>query len=76
MNYEWLYNSRQPRQHWLYCGTRTVGLVYEVQPDSYSVYGEDFQRNPFARKFMGVMPTLQEAKDLLVTLTASQHPNL
>jgi hypothetical protein len=47
--------------------------VYEVQPDAYSVYGEDFEKNSFARKHLGVMPTLDEAKDMLVTITASQN---
>ncbi len=73
MNYQWIYNSRQPRQHWLYYGTAIHGLVYEVKPDAFSVYGEDFEKNPFARKFLGVMPTLEEAKDMLLTITASQH---
>jgi hypothetical protein len=73
MTYEWHYNSRNPRQHWLYMGTSIQGLVYEVQPDAFSVYGESFQRNPFARVFLGVMPTLEEAKDMLVTITASQQ---
>lgn len=77
MNYHWTTDARTPRQHWLYSGDvgskRTIGLVYEVQPDAYSVYGEGFQRNPFARQFLGFMPTLEEAKDMLVTITASQN---
>jgi hypothetical protein len=70
--YEWFQDLNSPRQHWLYADKQTRGLVYEVQPDAYSVYGEDFAKNPFARKFLGVMPTLHEAKDLLLTITASQ----
>ena len=77
MNYDWKTDARTPRQHWLYIGEvgtrRIAGLVYEVQPDAYSVYGEDFGKNPFARKFLGVMPTFDEAKNLLVTITASQN---
>jgi hypothetical protein len=77
MNYHWTTDARTPRQHWLYIGEvgskRTAGLVYEVQPDAYSVYGEDFEKNSFARKHLGVMPTLDEAKDMLVTITASQN---
>ena len=77
MNYHWTTDARTPRQHWLYLdavgSARTLGLVYEVQPDAYSVYGESFEKNPFARKFLGVMPTLEEAKDMLVTITASQN---
>lgn len=73
MKYEWINNSRQPGQHWLYAGTSIVGLVYKVKPTAYRVYGEDFQRNPFARVFLGERPTLDEAKDLLVTVTASQN---
>ena len=76
MNYEWIVNSRQPRQHWLYYGTAIQGLVYKTNAGAFSVYGEKFQRNPFAREFLGVMPTLDEAKDLLVTVTASQHQNI
>jgi hypothetical protein len=77
MNYHWTTDARTPRQHWLYSGAvgfnRAVGLVYEVRPDAYSVYGEGFQRNPFARQFLGVMPTLEEAKGMLLTITASQN---
>jgi hypothetical protein len=77
MNYHWRNDARTPRQHWLYIGEvgskRTAGLVYEVKPDAYSVYGEDFGKNPFARVFLGVMPTFEEAKHLLVTVTASQQ---
>lgn len=77
MNYQWLNDPRTPRQHWLHLNTaanpKAVGLVYEVKPDAFSVYGEDFEKNPFARKFLGVMPTLEEAKDMLLTITASQH---
>lgn len=76
MSYEWIVNSRQPRQHWLYYGTEIRGLVYKLKPNAFSVYGEGFQRNPFAREFLGVLPTLEEAKDLLVTVTASQHQNI
>lgn len=77
MNYQWANDARTPRQHWLHLGTaakpKAVGLVYEVQPDAFSVYGEDYEKNPYARKFLGVMPTLEEAKDMLVTITASQN---
>jgi hypothetical protein len=74
MNYHWTTDARTPRQHWLYttASITTVGLVYEVQPDAYSVYGEDFGKNPFARKFLAVMPTLDEAKDLLLTVVNSR----
>ncbi len=77
MNYRWINDARNPRQHWLHMNTashpKAVGLVYEVQPNAFSVYGKDFEKNPFARKYLGVMPTLEEAKDMLVTITASQH---
>lgn len=77
MNYHWTTDARTPRQHWLHLRTaanpKAVGLVYEVRPDAFTVYGEAFGKNPFARQFMGEMPTLEEAKDLLVTLTASQN---
>lgn len=75
MNYHWKTDARTPRQHWLYttASITAVGLVYEVTPDSFSVYGEDYEKNPYARKFLGTMPTLEEAKDMLVTITASQQ---
>lgn len=75
MNYHWKTDARTPRQHWLYTSASitTVGLVYEVRPDAFSVYGEDFERNAYARTFLGVMPTLEEAKDMLLTITASQN---
>jgi len=78
MKYEWRNDARTPRQHWLHIKAggitmRASGLVYEVRPDAYSVYGEDFAKNPYARKFLGVMPTFEEAKNLLLTITASQN---
>jgi hypothetical protein len=74
MNYHWTTDARTPRQHWLYADKQTRGLVYELRPgNAYSVYGEDYQKNPFARVFLGVFPTLGEAKDFLVTITASQN---
>lgn len=77
MKHQWTTDARTPRQHWLYAGEvgnkRTVGLVYEVNPTAFSVYGEAYEKNTFARRFLGVMPTLEEAKDLLVTITASQQ---
>jgi hypothetical protein len=36
------------------------------------VYGESFEKNPFARTFLAEVDTLDEAKDLLLTVTASQ----
>ena len=71
--YEWFQDLNSPRQHWLYADKQTRGLVYEVQPNAFSVYGESFQKNPFAREYLGVFPTLGEAKDFLVTITASQN---
>jgi hypothetical protein len=78
MNYHWITDKINRRQHWLHAGSaegisKTLGLVYEVRPDAFSVYGEGFQRNPFARQFLGVMPTLEEAKGMLLTITASQN---
>jgi len=77
MNYHWTTDARTPRQHWLYSGEvgskRTIGLVYEVRPDAFSVYGENFEESVYSRVFLGVMPTLEEAKDMLVTITASQN---
>lgn len=77
MTYEWHHAPTNRRQHWLYAApphtvSKAIGLVYEVNPESFSVYGEDYAKNPYARVFLGIMPTLEEAKDLLVTVTASQ----
>lgn len=77
MTYRWTTDARTTRQHWLYSApphtvSKAVGLVYELNPESFSVYGEDSEKNPYARVFLGIMPTLDEAKDLLVTITASQ----
>ena len=72
--YEWFQDLNSPRQHWLYADKQTRGLVYELRCDNaYSVYGESFQKNPFAREYLGLFPTLEEAKDFLVTITASQN---
>lgn len=77
MNYRWDTDARYSNQHWLYLNTadkpNAVGLVYEIRPDAFSVYGEDYAKNPYARVFLGVMPTLEEAKDMLLTITASQQ---
>ncbi len=77
MHYHWTTDARTPRQHWLYTGEvgskKARGLVYEVNYHAFSAYGESFQKNPFAREFLGVFPTLGEAKDFLVTITASQN---
>ncbi len=75
MNYHWRNEARTPRQHWLYtpASITAVALVYEVNPEAFSAYGEDFGRNPYARVFLGTFPTLEEAKDFLVTITASQN---
>jgi len=73
MNYRWIADARIPRQHWLVVNGKSVGLVYEVKPDAVSVYGENPSKNPYAREFLGVMPTLEEAQDFLVTITASRQ---
>lgn len=75
MNYTWHADRTNSRQHWLYTTQQptAVGLIYKLKPDAYSVYSEGFHKNPFAREFVGVMPTLEEAKDLLLTITASQN---
>jgi hypothetical protein len=73
MNYRWINDARVPRQHWLVVNGKSIGLVYEINPTSFSVYGENPSKNPYARVFLGVMPTLEEAQDFLVTITASQQ---
>lgn len=70
-------NTPGSKQHWLYRGTvgsRTLGMVYEVNPTAFTVYRElpasswDVNR----REFLAEMPTLDEAKDLLMTVVGSQ----
>lgn len=73
MKHHWHQTADSSRQHWLYYGTAIRGLVYTIKPGSYSVYGESFEKNPFARTFLGVFADLDEAKDMLLTITASQN---
>lgn len=60
----------QGRQHWLIDGYHK-GMVYEVNPESYSVYLET-NAGPYTREFVCTMPTLDEAKDLLQTLAGAE----
>jgi len=71
-SYTWRQTAASSRQHWLYSGKKIRGMVYRLNDTAYSIYGEDYARNPFARTFLGVHPTLDEAKALLLTITASQ----
>ena len=79
MTYHWTNAVGYSRQHWLHthleAGKISIahGLVYEVTPSEFDVYGEDYGRTPFSRVFLGTMPTLDEAKDMLLTITASQN---
>ena len=77
MKHHWSNSVGYSRQHWLHLNTaakpKALGLVYEVNPSEFDVYGEDYGRNPFSRVFLGTMPTLDEAKDMLLTITASQN---
>lgn len=67
------------KQHWLYAGSsigasRIIGMIYEVRPNAFTVYRET-GLNPTAwnnREFMAEMPTLDEAKDLLMTITQAR----
>ena len=72
------YYSPGSRQHWLHKGSapssRIIGMVYEVSPTAFTVYKEDF-RNAGVwgnREFLATMPTLDEAKDLLQTITGAE----
>lgn len=80
MSYEWVTGGRY--QHWLHraatsptgrLSTAPVGLVYEIYPEMFSVFIESPGQNPYARTFLGWQPTLDEAKNLLVTIAASQQ---
>jgi len=67
------------KQHWLYAGSsrgasRVLGMVYEVNPTAFTVYRENHP-NPTTwnnREFLTEMPTLDEAKDLLLTVVNSR----
>jgi len=72
------YYSPGSRQHWLHKGSapssRIIGMVYEVSPTAFTVYREHY-RNPATwsnREFLATMPTLDEAKDLLQTITGAE----
>jgi hypothetical protein len=74
----WL-NTPGSTQHWLYGGSsieasRVIGMIYKVTPTRFAVYKEN-QPNPSKwgnREFMAHMPTLDEAKALLMTITQSR----
>jgi hypothetical protein len=75
MNYRWSNDARSPRQHWLYRDTykiETMGLVYEVRHDAFTVYLSEKDALVNTRRWVAEMPTLGEAKDLLMTLVGSQ----
>ena len=66
-------------QHWLYKGSGIssagliLGMIYEVSPSAFTVYRE-LTEAPWQysnREFLAQMPTLDEAKDLLLTLAHS-----
>jgi hypothetical protein len=74
MKYLWKREHDSPRQHWLYRDTHRIenlGLVYEVNPTSFSVYIKE-DDGMLARRWVAEMPTLDEAKNLLLTLVGSQ----
>lgn len=66
MNWE-----HEGRQHYLYGGRRIKGMVYEVNPETFSVYRET-NAGPYAREFLCTLPTLDEAKDFLQTIVGAQ----
>lgn len=76
MNYRWGNDYHSPRQHWLYRDTHTIenlGLVYAVRSDAFAVYlSENAYSRVGRRRWVAEMPTLDEAKDLLITLVGSR----
>jgi hypothetical protein len=76
-------HSPGSNQHWLYAGSsieasRVVGMIYKRNHASFAVYRENYYSSRpsstwHSREFLAEMPTLDEAKDLLVTITASQN---
>lgn len=76
MTTTWQYTPGS-RQHWLYGGTyggTILGMVYEVNPTAFTVYREYIRPAWTAgnREFIAEMPTLDEAKGLLMTIVGSQ----
>ena len=76
MNYRWSNDLLSPRQHWLYRDTHKIenlGLVYAVRSDAFAVYlSENEYSKVGVRRWVAEMPTLDEAKDLLMTLVGSR----
>lgn len=78
MNTNWR-NTPGSKQHWLYRGRsfngRILGMVYEVNPTAFTVYKENRPASwdINSREFLAEMPTLEEAKDLLMTVVGSQR---
>lgn len=80
MKHTWQH-SPGSKQHWLYKGSsigasRIVGMIYEVNPTAFTVYKEHHNSRIVdawnSREFMAQMSTLEEAKDLLLTLINSR----
>ena len=68
------------KQHWLYRGSgvsglsRTLGMIYEVNPTAFVVYREAPQRawQQSNREFITQVESLEEAQGLLLTLVNSR----
>lgn len=70
---EW-HNAPNSRHHWLVRGGLAVGMVYQVNPTAFTVY-QEYPRNLGqiqTRESVTQVPTLDEAKGLLMTLVGSQ----
>jgi hypothetical protein len=66
-----------PRLHYLYRGNDCLGMVSMLGNHNgpirgYSVYQQTNGFEAVPCKFLAVMPTLDEAKDLLQTITGAQ----
>jgi hypothetical protein len=74
MTLHWKTEYDNPRLHYLYYGTKHKGMISRVRDNAYGVY----QAKPLgidefvANEFVCMMPTLDEAKDLLQTITGAQ----
>ena len=78
MKHTWQH-SPGSKQHWLYKGSSLgssgiLGMIYEVGPAAFTVYRENrpqtWQTN--SREFIAQMDTLDDAKNLLMTIVGSQ----
>jgi hypothetical protein len=74
MTLHWKTEHDNPRLHYLYYGNKSKGMISRVRDNAYGVYQvKPLGTSAFlANEFVCMMPTLDEAKDLLQTITGAQ----